>query len=55
MLERVAGNRNHAASARASSTDADLLGPDIWHWRAALAKGEAPPTAGVVRDVCLYL
>jgi phenylpropionate dioxygenase-like ring-hydroxylating dioxygenase large terminal subunit len=55
MLDRVAGNRRHFAAARASSTDADLLGPDIWRWRAALARGEAPPAAGVVRDVCLYL
>lgn len=55
MLQRVADNRQHAGPASAMSTDADLLGSSIWRWRAALAAGDAPPAAGVVRDVRLFL
>jgi phenylpropionate dioxygenase-like ring-hydroxylating dioxygenase large terminal subunit len=55
MLQQVAGNRERFPQARASSTVADLLGPSIWRWRAALAAGEAPPTAGETHEVTLYL
>jgi phenylpropionate dioxygenase-like ring-hydroxylating dioxygenase large terminal subunit len=55
MLEQVADNRNTFPAARARSTAADLLGPAIWQWRAALDSGTAPPAAGEVRETCLYL
>lgn len=57
MLDRVADNRSQPlpAPARAHSTDADLLGPAIWRWRAALAAGDDPPAAGAVHDVRLFL
>jgi phenylpropionate dioxygenase-like ring-hydroxylating dioxygenase large terminal subunit len=54
MLDRVAANRTADAPA-ARSTEADLLGESIWRWRAALARGEPPPAAGVVRDVRIVL
>jgi len=55
MLDRVADNRRRFGPMPARSTDADLLGPAIWRWRAALAAGHAPPAAGEVRDVRIFL
>jgi phenylpropionate dioxygenase-like ring-hydroxylating dioxygenase large terminal subunit len=55
MLERVAANRARFGAARTRSTAADLLGPAIWQWRAALAAGTPPPPAGEIADVTLCL
>jgi len=55
MLDRVAANRSRFAPARQHSTEADLLGPEIWRWRTALAAGEPAPPAGVQRDLHIVL
>lgn len=55
MLDAVAANRVQFPEARALSTPADLLGPAIWGWRDALARGTAPPVAGSVHEVTLCL
>ncbi|QTD45779.1 aromatic ring-hydroxylating oxygenase subunit alpha [Ottowia testudinis] len=59
MLDRVAANRaRHAALGalpRVQSTAADLLGPHIAAWRAALTRGDAPPAAGQITEATLTL
>jgi phenylpropionate dioxygenase-like ring-hydroxylating dioxygenase large terminal subunit len=55
MLDQVAANRARFPAAPTRSTAADLLGPAIWHWRAALAAGEPPPAPGAIREVTLTL
>lgn len=55
MLDSVAANRARFPAAATRSTAADLLGPAIWRWRAALAAGTPPPEPGAVREVTLYL
>lgn len=55
MLDSVARNSERFAPGRAHSTEADLLGPWIWRWRAALASGQPPPAAGEVQHTGLHL
>lgn len=55
MLDRVAANRARFPAAPQRSTAADLLGPAIWRWRAALAAGEPVPAPGAPREVTLVL
>ncbi|MDK2125813.1 aromatic ring-hydroxylating oxygenase subunit alpha [Parachitinimonas caeni] len=39
----------------ALTTEADLLGPAIWRWRAALREGRPTPPAGEEKQVVIYL
>jgi phenylpropionate dioxygenase-like ring-hydroxylating dioxygenase large terminal subunit len=65
MLDRVADNQRRFATGQAAtglasagqsiSTPADLLGPAIWRWRAALSCGAPPPAAGATTETTLYL
>lgn len=59
MLNAVARNQARFSAAgaqpRVCSTAADLLGPQIWAWRRALASGMQPPASGQISEVTLTL